>query len=318
MSDTNALGYTISVTPYGTSDGVTINETELRKIRINILDKDTGEAIEEVDVYTSAESVLFKDGRYLPEELIYITSYTNYVKTPSAIGGIAEGTSFTSVQFKDLITQLLYPYTPPVFTFSSTIGSRYYEMGIDISPITFMTNISKKSNDISSVELWRGMSKYGSFKNFPATGGTGSYNYTEKLDSSSSFQLKVNDGYGIYTSDPITVIFNTPIYYGSANNVDETILKLMNKYIEYDNINDIEFNGTVSPDEKCIVFAYKSYPGDGETIHVYDTNGMDITRSFESEKTQVLIGTSMVNYTCWKSNVTKQSDFKITIKIHKS
>lgn len=315
--------YGFSITPLsddGQTGGMNLMSTSLRKVRINILDKDTGEAIEEVDVFTSADSVIFEDGKTLPDELVYLSSYTNNAKTPVSVGGIDEGSTFTLVQFKDLFERLLYPYTAPSFNFTSTLSKRYYEYGVDISPISFITNITKKSENITAVELWRNGSKYDSFKNIPPSGGTGTYNYTEKLNTTSSFVLKVFDEIGqVYLSEPIQPIFNYPVYYGAAfGNVNNDMLKLMNKYIDYENINHIQFTGYVSPDHQGIVIGYKSYIGGNEEIKITDTNGLDITASFEKENIQFLdVLGNMINYTYWKSNITKQTKFKINVEIRK-
>lgn len=295
-------------------------ETGLRKVRVNIIDKDTGEPIEEVDVYTSADAVTFADNRTLPQELDYIMKYTNSNKMPSTLGGLSAGTSFSEKPIKDILTELLYPYVKPNIGLSSSATNSYYEKGINISPITITLKVEKTSENITNAVLYKDGLKLSDFQNISSEGGIDSYKYTGSIASSTKFVAKVTDTKGnTYDTNTISLVFNDPIYIGcvaSNINIDQGVIKTLSKIINYSNANNININKKLSPTEECFLIAYKSYSGDSEKVTIYDTNGYNITASFEKSKISITNAAGeSVSYTVLKSNPTSQTDFNINLVI---
>lgn len=315
MADISALGEGISYSIEPVAEEV---QDGLRKIRVNIIDKTTGEAIEEVDVYTSADSVTFSDNKTLPQELDYIMRYTNSNKMPVSIGGLAAGTSFSSMHFKDILTALLYPYAPPNIKLTMN-GEKYYEYGVDASPITLTLNVEKTSEDIKKAVLYKD-GLHLTELSISSEGGSVTYIYADPITSSTKFVVKVTDGKdNTYNTNEIKLLFNHPIYIGCVSPdviLGQTVIEELNKIIKYDNVNNINITMPLSPTEESFLIAYKSYDKDSENITIYDTNGFNITASFT--KSKVLMSTpngESVYYTVWKSNVTSQVDFDIIVKI---
>lgn len=301
-----------------TSDNT--GSTGLRIVRINILDEQ-GEAIEEVDSYTSSNAVLFDDGKNLTEKIENATEYTNTRKSTIAVGGLAPGTTFTEKQFNEIFTDMLYPYVPPEVGMTTTL-SKYYELGTTVSVLPFVLNVVKRSENISKASLYKDNIFVADFKNLPIDGGSDSYNYNIGINSSTTFSARVIDEKNTVTkSGDISFIFNNPIYAGVVASVAELTnvsIKSGVKYFDYDNINAIDISPILSPNEQCFFFAYKSYTGESESVTIYDGNGLNITPSFEPSTLLITNANGdSVLYTCWVSNVTTQNNFKLSIKIRK-
>lgn len=297
---------------------ITVNNDNFsvrRKVRVNIMDAQTGAAIEEVDVLTSADSVLFDDNATLPEKLDYLIRYSDTNPSTAAIGGIPKGTEYNNTPLQDIIEELLHPYVKPIVVLNSSKTDIYYEYGIDIAPVQFTATVVKESNPITSVELWRDTSSYGSFP-IGADGGTGSLTYNQTISSNTSFTVKAKDDTNtLYSSEAIRYIFNQPIYYGSAGTaeVTESLIKgLPNKHIKFGSYSNIDFVDSFSPTNQCFMFAYRSYIGDSEKVTILDANKMNITNSFERGKLNIVDKTNaVVSYTWLRSNVTTQKNFEL-------
>lgn len=326
MTSDEFIHYTEELSASGRSIGYNVLSSDedpqsdaLRIVRINILDKDTGEAIEEVDVLTSADAVIFSNGRTLPEELNLQLQYTNSTPTPVAIGGIPEGSTFSGVNLKDLFTQLLYPYTKPNIKISLSVSGTYFEKNVNISPVIVTVTVEKKSEDIKNVDLYVGGSKLQTVSNFPAAGGTATSVITTPITSTTEIYVKVNDGKGTYDSNKIKLIFNYPIYIGciaQAVNITSDEIKRLSSSINYASANNISITKNLSPSEECFFIAYPNQYNGRETVTVYDTNGFNITNSFQFFNRDVLDGNSNpVDYICMRSNTTTQSQFDITFKL---
>ncbi len=74
--------------------------TELRKVRVQLLDEATGQVVEEVDVLTSPKSVIFADGQNLTEKLsaIQLTPGPQGEPGPTGPQGLKGDTGATGAQ----------------------------------------------------------------------------------------------------------------------------------------------------------------------------------------------------------------------------
>lgn len=296
-------------------------DTELRNVRINIMDADTGESVEEVNVLSSADAIQFKDSkRYLPEELAYQLAYTNTNKTPITVGGIEAGTSFVGKNLKKMFDDLLYPYAPPEVNFSSNNKDIFFEEGVNISPITFEVDITKRSEDIKSVALYRSGAKVADLTVNPS-GGVIKYTYSSVIDKDCTMNVKVSDkGGAVVTSNILEFRFNKPIYMGVVNTdaeITEVLIKSLHKEVKY----DLSFSGLASneithqfyPDEQSFFFAAPL----NAPLKIYDQNGFNITNSFDKKGIAITNpdGTKSDEYSYYISNKTTQEDFYLTCKI---
>lgn len=287
---------------------------KLRKVRVNIIDKNTGECIEEVDVLTSADAVIFDSNRTLPQELKYQLSYTNSKRTTVTVGGIKKGSTFVDMSFKDIFEKMFYPESDAECELDVDIDkSITYEYGHNIAPITFDLSVLVGTNNIKSVKLFRDGVEEGTFKNFPANGGTGYYTYTGKIDKTTEFFARVEDlKGGIVESNVIKIEFNRPVYYGTIKEDIETtedVIKTLPMDIGY---KDGEVTHEFTCDSKCFIFAY---PHTEDPVRIFDQNGMVITNSFTKTSITIAGADSVpVTYDVLVSNKTTQTGFGLTLR----
>lgn len=287
---------------------------KLRKVRVNIIDKNTGECIEEVDVLTSADAVIFDNNRTLPQELKYLLSYTNSKRTTVTVGGIKKGSTFVDMSFKDIFEKLFYPESDAECELDVDIDkSVIYEYGHNIAPVTFDLSVLVGTNNIKSIKLFRDGVEEGTFKNFPANGGTGYYTYTGKIDKTTEFFARVEDlKGGIVESNVVRIEFNRPVYYGTIEEdavITEDVIKDLPMDIGY--IGG-EVRHEFTCDSKCFIFAY---PHTDDPIKVIDQNGMIITNSFTKSSITISGADSIpVVYDVLVSNKTTQNGFGLTLR----
>jgi len=302
---------------YSENDNVTFSvnvlrdggNSNLRKVRINILDKTTGEAIEEVDVLTSADSVLFANGNDLPAELDNRFLYSNTKETTATIGGVPAGTAFYKTPYKEIFDLLFFPYMAPSVSITSSLTDKYLEMGTSVSSITFNITIARGSESITGISLYKDNVKVATITD---TGNSISYTFTESFNTDSTFQVRITDKNGTYVSESFTYIFNNPIYIGTiaeGATISEAVIKGLNKVFNY-NPSDLTASYSLTCDEKCFIVAYTK-----DVVSVLDKNGFDITDSFSTKGDINLTFTGKTGYTLYKyaiSNLTTQSNFKLT------
>lgn len=80
---------------------------------------------------------------------------TDSTPVPQTIGGITQGTTFSSVPLIEVVERLLYPYIEPVLYLSVTnltSGSTYAEIGTTASSI-LSYSLTRMSNDISTYSI---------------------------------------------------------------------------------------------------------------------------------------------------------------------
>lgn len=286
---------------------------KLRKVRVNIIDKNTGECIEEVDVLTSADAVIFDSNRTLPQELKYQLSYTNSKRTTATVGGVKKGSTFVDMSFKDIFEKLFYPESDAECELDVDIDTSItYEHGHNISPITFDLSVLVGTNNIKTIKLFRDGVEEGTFKNFPANGGTGYYTYTGKIDKTSEFFARVEDlKGGVVESNTIKINFNRPVYHGTIaedTTITESTIKALSKDISYI---DEEVMHEFTCNSKCFIFAY---PHTEDPVKVVDQNGLVITNSFTKSSITITGADSVpAMYDVLKSNKTTQTNFRLTL-----
>lgn len=312
----DSIGYSIEEEQLSDDNG-------LRTVRINILDDESGEASEEVDVYTSADAVNFSNGRNLPEEIDYQFAYTNTNKMPADLGGLPSGTSFVSKPIKDVLNSLLYPYVKPEAVLTASNTGSYFEEGIDISPISFTVTVTKKSEDIKAVSIYKSGAKVADLTIDPE-GGVFRYTYNSPIDSNSTFTARVTDKKdNTITTNAITFLFNKPIYYGPIKNIDSIsgshIQESCARFIDYEDDHKFDFIAYQHSEEECFFFAFPFEISRGE-INVYDPNGFNITSSFSFGKVAIqsmsVANSVSIEYTYMISNVTS-NDFNLTVIVER-
>lgn len=288
-------------------------DDQKRVVRICIVDPSTQEPKEEVDVYTSAESVLFQDGLNLVDELDELLSYTNLKPVPANIGGIEKGRIFNKTNWKVLFNELLYPYvTPSILSFkASKSPDSYYELGTNIAPITFSVSVEAGSEDIVSVVLEQDGNIVYTYK-IGANGGSDSINFTNDIVTETRFKIIVRDAKDIRLySNYLEYRFRDPVFVGVIDDgatITEALVKSLSKYVTASQIAH-----TMNPKSQRMIIVY---PNTYVPKSIIDKNGFEIIKSFSNTGTIAIsrVDGTVEQYSYMMTEPTDQTNFKITIK----
>lgn len=290
----------------------TLAEDTLKKIvQAMIGEPGSSAAEEEVDIKTNARAVVFDDGSSLPEKLNETAAYTNSEPMPVSVGGFPAGTTFNNIQFDDMFTGLLYPYTLPLISWVAAPASSMLELGTDVSSVIFTATITKKSKPIKEVRLFRGTSDLGKFNGPPGQGsGSANFNYTGPINSDTSFTAKVyDDQNGAVTTGVISYTFINPMYIGVVDKASPTaddITSKLTKKIVPKSAQSLSY--TLESKYMCI-----SCPPGWEISTIIDKNKFDITSSFTKTMVNILCKDGTVRaYNTYTSGVTTQTGFLVT------
>lgn len=286
-----------------------------RIVRANLLDKNTHDPIEDVDVLTCADAVLFDDGKTLREKLEEELKYSNSDPMPIQVGGYPEGTSFNNKGFKDMFYGLLYPYTKPLISLSANPASSIREKGTSITPIQFTAKITKKSEAIKSVKLYKDNAEIDSFTGEGTTGtGNATYTYTPAVNTNCSFTAKVKDARDSeVTSNSISYTFVYPMFVGTLDAskdspVSSDILALTKKVVNRSNQSN---TFTMTNKRMCI-----ACPPGWTISEILDPNLFNITASFTLKTVSVKCADNTnQNYNVYISEPTTQTGFKVTFNL---
>jgi len=205
--------------------------------------------------------------------------------TLSSLGGIATGTSFSSVPVTEVLEALLYPYTPPAVTLAITAGSDWtgsiYANGTgqvwaeenSLSSLYYSFGISAGSNEIASVLTTPGGSNPPTTFNLSGTSSL-SVPYT-----SQSYELTATDlTQSVTATAALTYVYP---YYFSARTSPLTFgspgyFLTMDKYTRPKS----DLTVPASGDGVMLYYAYPSAYGDLTAVIDEDT-GWNYLSSFE-------------------------------------
>ena len=296
-----------------------------RPVELNLMNN--GVASEAVDPISNANYIFFDNGRTLPEELDMMFRYTNPNIVPKNIGGIHRGDTFMQVKYSDIITRLLYS-SESNEAIITTMAPKYSE--VPLENVLLNISISRMSSDITSAELYESYcDEYGSYDQSNATkvsdlsvstsGGNVSYTLPT-INHSTALFVKVTGSDGnISISEPIEIYIRMPIFIGlsSLNNVT---LSTPQSDIVDNTYSVVDFKGSGNGtnvkykfdqfDNKRMMIVANDQLGD---LQIRDTNGLDITRSFDKYTYTYTKSTTTTQCTVYMSNFTSQlSGFEIT------
>lgn len=220
------------------------------------------------DLPFSTESIENKINNHV-EELNSQMVYTNADPVITTLGGITAGTTFEDVPIKDLLTNLLYPYTKPVInSFTLTPSAGVKKKGVPITLTNASTKITKKSKAISKVDLYNGSTLLKSIDGSSITSAGTTLTFSDLNDtlagtSNTTYTIKVSEENG--TADVVastaTYTFVDPYYKGVISKDAEITAELISGLTEI-----IEAKGTKSysfttTSEQCSVIAYPASYG---------------------------------------------------------
>lgn len=270
----------------------------LTKVQTQLLNEETGEVIEDVNVATDAECV----------------TYTNETPTISAHGGIPAGTTFDNVPLQQVLDDILYPYTKPTISLAADPNGGVREKGTSLTPVNLTATIGKKSSNITAVDFYKGSEKIGSVDAPKAAGGAESFSYAGPVEADCQISAKVTDEKGgIVESNKISYTFVYPIYIGyvdaDAATPTEEQIEAMEKKVVTKSSQSYTYN--ITDKRMCI-----ACPPGMTLSKILDPNGFDSTSAFAKQTLAItgLDGTPQ-NYTVYVSDVTSQSNYKMAFNI---
>lgn len=246
-------------------------------------------------------------------------TYTNNTPTVQAHGGIAAGETFDAVPLTEMITRILYPWVAPVVSakVAAPANGGVFEKGNTQNVTSITVTVTKKSSDITKVEIFDGASSLGSKTgaDLDTLNSTGSATFTFPVDvdvtASKNFQAKVTDAAEkVTTANTGSFSFVYPYYQGviaADATADEAAVKALTKLIQAKGTKSVTYTAS----NQKMVFATPKANGVIKTIT--DPNGFNVTDTFAQSELSItgLDGTAQ-DYYVYVSNATTVSAFKIT------
>lgn len=237
------------------------------------------------------------------------TVYTNTMPTVSAIGGIPAGSTFENVPVSQMLTKLLYPYIAPVVSVTSTPNGGTYEKGTEV-PVTQITvSVTKKSENITKVEVLDGSTSLG----VKEDGQTGNLVFPLEnvvVTNNKNFTAKVTDASGkTVTANTSGFTFIYPYFQGVIATdavINETLISGLSKLIQ----TKANKNLTYTANNQKMVIAYpKSY---GALNKIVDPNGFDVTATWTVQEITITTADGIATaYYVYTSKVVTVDNYKM-------
>ena len=214
-------------------------------------------------------------------------SYTSEDPTVVDFGGIPAGTTFEDKPLVEVLDQLLHPYVAPIVAATSTPNGGIYEIGDSVGVSTITVNVTKKSENITKVEVFDGSVSLGS-KTEGILTGTLDFPQTDlNVTTNKTFQVKVTDEKKtttVNTTSAFTFVY--PYYVGVCDSdatIDEALVKSLTKKIESKTaVKSVDY----TTNNQKMVFAYpKAY---GALKKIVDANKFDVTSTFTAVEVAIV------------------------------
>lgn len=236
--------------------------------------------------------------------------YTTPYPVPQTLGGITEGTEYSSEPITNVINDLLFPYLSPTISLSSNTSSGVFEYGTSISSILLTATTTKKTNPITEVSFYKNNVLINTINSPNESGGTETYTDTS-INETSVYTAKVTDGTSITTSNQIAYTFVYPYFVGTTINQSPTSAEILNMSKIIKTKSNTTYSYTTDNDR--FLFAYpKSY---GAISRILDPNSFNITSDFIiNDLTFTINSTSVEYYVYVFSNISSTTDFSITFE----
>ena len=246
-------------------------------------------------------------------------TYTNNTPTVQAHGGIAAGETFDAVPLTEMITRILYPWVAPVVSakVAAPANGGVFEKGNTQNVTSITVTVTKKSSDITKVEIFDGASSLGSKTGADLdtlnTSGSATFTFPVDVDvtANKSFQAKVTDAADkVTTANTGSFSFVYPYYQGviaADATADEVAVKALTKLIQAKGTKAVTYTAS----NQKMVFATPA--SNGKITTITDPNGFNVTDTFAESTVSItgLDGTAQ-QYYVYVSNATTVSAFKIT------
>ena len=231
------------------------------------------------------------------------------------IGTVASGKTYPAgTDLETIIRDMLITYSPPAVTLTTVPATKLYDIVADsISTIELKAAVTKKTNDVTKVSLYRdGTVLLKEFTSGVSAGGNFTFTYTPTtpIQSDVIFKATATDGKQ-QNSSTVTIKFVGRSYYGicdaSVVEPDETVIKSGSNVLK--DVKNFKYTG-ITTDFAKVFYAYpKSF---GELTYIKDdVNNINYFDSFVKTETQV----DGIDYYCYTLiDPTAAEDNEITFK----
>lgn len=242
--------------------------------------------------------------------------YTNSTPTVQAHGGVAAGTTFENMPIVDVLNKILYPWVAPTVTATATPNGGTFEKGSTQNVTSIKVNVTKKSANITKVEIFNGStslgSKSGTDLNTLNSSGSATFTFTvsASVTANQNFTAKVTDADSKVTSaNTGSFNFVYPYYSGviaADATADAASVKALTKKIEAKGTKTISYTAS----NQKMVFATPHANGVIKTIT--DPNGFNVTDTFAHSTVSItgLDGTAQT-YDVYVSDPTTVTSFNM-------
>ena len=241
------------------------------------------------------------------------TLYTNATPIVSPTGQIEPGDTFNDEPVKNMLTKILYPYVQPEISGSTAVGSRVVEKGVTTTVSSVNAVVGKKSENITSVDLYNGSTLVESKTDSVSAGGTFAFSQVINVTDTTVLKVKATD------AKPTTVeavvaeyTYVYPFYHGTVAagaTIDAAAVLALVKDVAVKGDRTYSFD----LDDSCAVIAYPAAYGDAAKIE--DVHGFDNLASF-TKSTVAVTGTdgTSQNYYVYVKEPATATAFKLTCK----
>lgn len=216
------------------------------------------------------------------------TKYTNATPIVTAIGQIEVGETFDEVPVKDMLTKILYPYVKPLISGSASVGSKVVEKGVTTTVTSVTATVTKKSEEITSVDLYNGLTLVESKTEGVANGGSIVFTQTINVTDTTTLTVKATDAKPVTVqATAATYTYVYPFYQGTVaagTAMTSDVVTGLTKDVSTKANKTYTYNLA----DTCAVIAYpKAY---GALKSVLDGNGFDNIASY-TQTTVAVTGT---------------------------
>lgn len=130
------------------------------------------------------------------------------------VGGIASGTTFPAgTSVTDIINQLLNKYFAPTASLAMSPATTMYATGNSAENVVLTANVTKNTNDVTSVTFYSGETVLETITEGVAAGGTFTHTVADPVTDTTTFKVVVTDDIE-EASATRTITFVNPYYYG--------------------------------------------------------------------------------------------------------
>lgn len=237
------------------------------------------------------------------------TKFNNEMPTVIAVGGIPAGTTFENMPVKDVLNKLFYPYVAPVVSCSSTPNGGVFEKGTSVSVTQITVSITKKSEEITKVEIFDREESLGSKED----GRTGNVVFpleNKSVTEDKTFTAKVTDASEkTVTANSGKFTFVHPYYQGvveDAADINEGLVKGLTKLVQTKSNKTLTFT---TNNQKMLIAYPKSY---GALTKIVDPNNFDVTDTWTAKEINIETADStQTPYYVYTSKLVTVSGYKM-------